>query len=148
MSDVKRVAIIGGGISGLAAAHRLHELDPTLEFTLFESSDRLGGVIRTERVKGYRIEHGPDSLLTQVPGAVDLCRRVGIESELIGTNPQQRGVYVVCRGRLRRAPDGLALMAPQRLWPVLASPILSIAGKVGWRASASFISGGRHPMKA
>jgi oxygen-dependent protoporphyrinogen oxidase len=130
MSDSKRVAIIGGGISGLAAAHRLHELAPTSELALFESSERLGGVIRTEHLEGFRIELGPDSILAQVPAAIDLCSRVGIAADLIGTNPQQRGIYVVCRGRLRRMPDGLALMAPQRLWPVMISPILSIPGKL------------------
>jgi oxygen-dependent protoporphyrinogen oxidase len=130
MPDHKRVAIIGAGISGLAAAHRLHELDPSLEVLLLESSDRIGGVIRTQTVQGFRIEHGPDSLLTQVPWGLDLCRRIGIAGDLVGTNAQCHGVYVVCRGRLRRVPAGLALMAPQRLWPLIASPILSIRGKL------------------
>jgi oxygen-dependent protoporphyrinogen oxidase len=128
--DQKRVAIIGGGISGLAAAHRLHELDPSLDLALFESSDRVGGVIRSEYVQGFCIEHGPDSLLTQVPWGLDLCHRIGIAADLIGTSQQHQGVYTVCRGRLRRVPAGLALMAPQRLWPLIASPILSIRGKL------------------
>lgn len=126
----KRVAILGAGVSGLTAAYHLHKLDPALELTLFESSDRVGGVIQTEALKRFRIEHGPDSLLTQVPWGLDFCRRLGIANELVGTNERHLGVYVVCRGRLRRLPDGLALMAPQRLWPVIPSPILSIRGKL------------------
>lgn len=88
MPDHKRVAIIGAGISGLAAAHRLHELDPSLEVMLLESSNRIGGVIRTEAVQGFRIEYGPDSLLTQVPWGLDLCRRIGIAGDLVSTKPR------------------------------------------------------------
>lgn len=128
--DRKRVAVIGAGISGLAAAHRLHELDPSLELALFESADRVGGVIRSEQVQGFCLEHGPDSLLTQVPWGLDLCRRLGIADELTPTCSHNQGVYIFCRDRLRRLPEGLALMAPERLWPLVASPILSIRGKV------------------
>lgn len=130
MSDQKRIAIIGGGVSGLAAAHRLSELAPEADVTLFESSNRLGGVIRTEKVEGFCLEQGPDSLLTQVPWGLDLCQRIGLTSDIQPTASQPHGVYVVCRGRLRKVPDGLALMAPQRLWPLIASPILSLRGKL------------------
>jgi oxygen-dependent protoporphyrinogen oxidase len=130
VSDQKRVAIIGGGVSGLAAAQRLSELMPKADVTLFESADRLGGVIRSERIDGFLLEHGPDSLLTQVPWGLDLCRRIGLAEELLPTAAEPQGVYVVCRGRLRKVPDGLALMAPQRLWPLITSPILSIRGKL------------------
>jgi oxygen-dependent protoporphyrinogen oxidase len=125
-----QVAIIGGGISGLAAAHRLHEALPHARLSLFESSARLGGVIRTEQLEGFCIEHGPDSLLTQVPWGLDLCRRIGLESDLLPTNEQKQGVYVVSRGRLRRVPAGLGLMAPQRLLPLLTSGALSLRGKL------------------
>jgi oxygen-dependent protoporphyrinogen oxidase len=130
MSGQKRIAIIGGGVSGLAAALRLYELAPDASVTVFESSNRLGGVIRTERIEGFYLEHGPDSLLAQVPWGLDLCRRTGLAAEILPTASQPRGVYVVCRGRLRRVPDGLALMAPQRVWPLIASPILSLRGKL------------------
>ena len=130
MAGEKRVVIIGGGISGLAAAHRLRELDPSIRVRLLESSDRIGGVIRSEHDHGCCIEHGPDSLVTTVPWGLDLCRRIGLEESLVPANSQHHGVYVVCRGRLRRMPDGLVLMAPKRLWPVIASPILSLRGKL------------------
>ena len=130
MPGTMQIAIIGGGISGLAAAHRLREIAPHVQLALLESSDRLGGVIRTERVEGFCIEHGPDSLLTQVPWGLDLCRRIGLANDLTATNERKQGVYVVCRGRLRRLPAGLALMAPQRIWPLLTSATLSIRGKL------------------
>jgi oxygen-dependent protoporphyrinogen oxidase len=78
MSGQKRIAIIGGGVSALAAAHRLREINPEAELTLFEASNRLGGAICTEHIDGFCIEHGPDSLLTQVPWGIDLCQRVGL----------------------------------------------------------------------
>jgi protoporphyrinogen/coproporphyrinogen III oxidase len=137
MEGRKRIAVIGAGMSGLAAAHRLHELDPSVHLDIFDSADRVGGVVRTEVVRirtetllSFRIEHGPDSLLTQVPWGLNLCRRLGMAGELIGTGPRHHGVYTVCRGRLRRVPDGLALMAPQRLWPIVTSSILSLRGKL------------------
>ena len=138
MSDVagkgKRVAVVGGGISGLAAAHRLVELDRSLKITVFEASDHLGGVLQTERSEGFCIELGPDSFITQFPWALDLCRRIGFDGELICTNETHRQTYVVGDGKLRRLPEGLAVMAPCRVWPMLTSPVLSIRGKLrlGW----------------
>ena len=92
----RRVAIIGGGISGLAAAHRLRELDPAAEITLFEASDRLGGVLQTDRSRdGWLIERSADMFTTREPWALDLCRRIGIADELIETNRQFRRAYIV-----------------------------------------------------
>jgi protoporphyrinogen/coproporphyrinogen III oxidase len=128
-SATKRIAVIGGGISGLAAAHRVRELNPDAEITLFEASDRLGGSLATVRQDGLLIEQGADSFITDVPWAVDLCRRIGLAEQLIPTNSAARGAMVVARGRLERVPDGFLLMAPQKVWPILCSPILSLRGK-------------------
>ena len=125
-----RIAVIGGGIAGLAAAHRVIELNPAASVTLFEAGPRLGGSLRTERRDGFLIEHGADSFITNLPAAVDLCRRVGIADQLISTNEAGRRAFVVRRGRLRPVPEGFALMAPARIWPVLATPILSPLGKM------------------
>jgi protoporphyrinogen/coproporphyrinogen III oxidase len=133
----RRVAIVGGGISGLAAALRLATLDSTLDIHLFESSDRLGGVMQTQQQDGFCLELGPDSMLSRLPWGVDLCRRIGLESELVSTNPSPSGVHVVCRGRLQRIPDGLAIMAPQRIWPMVTTPILSWPGKL--RLAAEYV---------
>src|SRR5262249_55499453 len=125
----KTIAIIGGGISGLAAAHRTHELDPSAQVTLFEASDRLGGIINTIRHEGFLIEQSADSFITNSPPAIDLCRRIGLADELIPTSTPHRGATVVSRGKLQRVPEGFVLMAPNRLGPTLRSPILSLSGK-------------------
>lgn len=126
----QRVAIVGGGISGLAAAHRLAALDASVEITIFEATSGLGGVLQTEQADGFCLELGPDSMLSRLPWGVDLCRQIGLDGELVSTNASPSGVHVVCRGRLERVPDGLAMMAPRRLWPLMATPILSWHGKL------------------
>ncbi len=134
MSAPRRVAVIGGGISGLAAAHRLLELardaGQPLELRLFEAGDRLGGVIRTEREAGCVIEAGPDSFLSEKPAALRLCERLGLVDALVGTREEFRRTYVVRAGRLHALPDGFLLMAPTRLWPLVATPLFSWSGKL------------------
>jgi oxygen-dependent protoporphyrinogen oxidase len=127
---VPRVAVIGGGISGLATAHRLCELSSTLRVTLFESRDRLGGVLKTVRRDGYLIEWGADNFITNVPWGTDLCRRIGYADQLAQTNSEHRHAFVVRRGRLHKIPEGFIIMAPSRIWPVVTTPILSPLGKI------------------
>ena len=123
--------MLGGGITGLAAALRLEELAAgRVDWTLYEAAPRLGGVLRTEETGGYLVEQGADNFLTRDPWATDLCRRVGIEGELLPTDPARRRALVVCHGRVRRVPEGFVLMAPSRAWPILASPLLSVSGKL------------------
>jgi protoporphyrinogen/coproporphyrinogen III oxidase len=124
------VAVIGGGISGLAAAHRLIELDPSVRVTLFEASDRLGGILGTDRREGYLIERSADMFTTREPWAVDLCRRVGIADQLIGVTLANRRAFVVRRGKLLPIPEGFTLMSPARIWPIVKTPILSPLGKL------------------
>src|SRR6266566_3043948 len=94
-SNLRHIAIIGGGISGLAAAHRAHELDPTAAIILFEANNRLGGVLQTERRDGWLIERSADMFTTREPWVIDLCRRIGIVDELIETNARYRRAFVV-----------------------------------------------------
>jgi len=129
-TDRRRIAVIGGGISGLAAAHRLIELDPSLDVVLLEASGRLGGVIETFREGKFLIEAGADNFITDTPWAIDLCRRLGIEDQLLRTNDRFRKASVVCKGRLRPIPEGFLIMAPSKVWPVLRTPILSLRGKL------------------
>jgi len=131
---MKRIVIIGGGISGLAAAHRLTELSRAsqqpLEITLLEGSDRLGGTIHSEQRDGFLLERGPDSFISEKPEAVALANRLGIASRLIQTNETHRRSFIVRKGRLRKVPDGFQLLAPSRFWPFVTTDIFSLTGKL------------------
>jgi oxygen-dependent protoporphyrinogen oxidase len=125
-----RIAIIGGGISGLAAAHGLRELLPHAELSLFEASNRLGGVLETVERDGFLIERSADNFLTAPPAALELCRRLGMENELVPTDESRRRAFVVRNGRLVPIPAGFYLMSPRKLLPILGSPLLSPFGKL------------------
>ena len=131
---IPHIAIIGGGIAGLAAAHHLEELsrerELPLRFTLLEASGRLGGTIGTEHRDGFLLEHGPDSFISEKPWALALCRRMGLESELVGTQDQFRTTFVVRNGKLEPLPEGFMLLAPTRLGALARSRIFSWPGKL------------------
>ncbi len=129
---MKRIAIIGGGISGLSAAHALEEYRQTgtAEYVLFESSPRLGGVLRTEHIDGCVVEAGPDSFISEKPWAADLCRSLGIGDQLIGSNDADRKTYILVRDRLIPMPDGLMFMVPTRILPTGLSPLFSWSTKL------------------
>ncbi|HZN32378.1 MAG TPA: protoporphyrinogen oxidase [Pirellulaceae bacterium] len=135
---IRRVAVIGGGISGLAAAHRLTELSPQSHVTLFEAGERLGGALQSVRRDGWLIERSADMFITREPEAVDLCRRIGLADELIGTNTQHRRSWVVRRGKLVPIPEGFTLMSPAKIWPILTTPLLSPLGKL--RLAAEYLT--------
>ena len=130
---MKRIAIIGGGISGLSAAFALEEhrrAGAPLEYILFESSPRLGGVLRTEEVDGCVVEAGPDSFLTEKPWAADLCRQLGLGDQLIASNDAERKTYILVKGRLIPIPDGLMFMVPTKILPVIFSPLFYFGTKL------------------
>jgi oxygen-dependent protoporphyrinogen oxidase len=130
---MKRIAIIGGGIAGLSAAYYLERARASgadLEWTLFEKSDRLGGVIQTEVRDGFVLEAGPDSFLTIKPEATQLCRDLGLSDQLIGSNDAGRKTYIVVKGRLIPIPDGLEFMVPTRIWPMLGTGLFSFGTKL------------------
>jgi oxygen-dependent protoporphyrinogen oxidase len=123
-----RIAIIGGGISGLAAAFELEEhrrAGAELDYVLYEASARLGGVLRTEHIDGCLVEAGPDSFITEKPWATDLCRSIGLEDELIGSNDADRKTYILTNGRLVVMPDGLMFMVPTKIIPTALSTLFS-----------------------
>ena len=129
-----RVVVVGGGIAGLAAAHRLCELardeGRALDLVLLEAAARLGGTIRTERVDGFLLEAGADSFISEKPWALALAERIGLGARLRRTDDRFRRTYVVRGGRLRPLPEGFLLLAPTRAWPVLASGVFSWRGKL------------------
>lgn len=129
-SASQRLVVIGAGITGLAAAHRVYELAPQAQITVLEAGTRAGGVLETVRRDGCLIEHSADNFITNVPWAIDLCRRIGLADQLLATSTEQRGALVVHRGKIERVPAGFMLMAPARLWPLVTTPLLSPLGKL------------------
>jgi oxygen-dependent protoporphyrinogen oxidase len=129
-----RIAIIGGGISGLAAALRAHELaaeqNRDVRITLFEAADRLGGVLRTERIGEYLVEHAADMWITNKPEATRLCEKLGLAERLIPAAAKFRKSLVLRGGRAYPVPEGFQLMVPEQAWPMLRSPLLSWRGKL------------------
>lgn len=129
-----RVVVIGAGISGLVAAYRILERSRArsrpVEVVVLEARDRVGGAIWTDRIEGYTLEGGADSFITNKPQALDLCHELGLGGQLIGTDHRHRRSFVVRKGKLVPVPEGFVLMAPQRLWPLLTSPVLSWRGKL------------------
>ncbi|MFY9647740.1 MAG: protoporphyrinogen oxidase, partial [Terriglobales bacterium] len=130
---MKRIAIIGGGISGLSAAYTLEEkrkAGAAVEYVVFESSPRLGGVLVTDHVDGCIIEAGPDSFLTEKPWAADLCRKVGLGDQLIGSNDSERKTYILMKDKLVVLPDGLMFMVPTKIIPTVLSRLFSMRTKL------------------
>lgn len=122
------VAIIGGGISGLAAAYALHKRQ--VPYLLLEAGPFLGGVIRTETRDGFLLEGGPDSMLAQKPEGVALCRELGLGERLVPTNPDLRSVYVLHRRTLHPLPEGMMLAVPTKILPFARSELFSWPGKL------------------
>jgi len=130
---MKKIVIIGGGIAGLAAAHRLQEEianGGSLECVVLEAADQFGGKIATERVDGFVIERGPDSFISQKPAAIELCKKLGLGDRLVGTNQEQTKTYVYTGKKLVTMPDGLSLMIPTKFLPFAFTPLFSWPGKV------------------
>jgi len=130
---MRRIAIIGGGISGLTAAFACEKArrdGALLDYVLYESGPRLGGVLLTEHVDGCVLEGGPDSFLTEKPWARDLCRELGLEDQLVPSNDAHRKTYILKHGRLVKIPDGLLFLVPTKILPILGSPLFSAHTKL------------------
>lgn len=125
-----RLAVIGGGLSGLSAAYYLHRAMPGAQLSVFEAQNRVGGVIVTERRDGWLIEHGADCFSTNPPEALQLCRDLGVEGDLIEPEPRGRRAMISRGNRLLPVPEGFVLMRPTRMGAVLRSPLLSWSGKL------------------
>jgi oxygen-dependent protoporphyrinogen oxidase len=134
MSEARRIVIVGGGITGLSAAHaaigRAQELGRAVVVTVLERSHRFGGNLVTERVDGYLLDGGPDSWVATKPQASALARDLGLGGALVGTNDKARRYYIAWDGRLHAVPEGLVLGVPTRLWSLAGTRLFSWAGKM------------------
>lgn len=133
----KKVAIIGGGISGVAAAYELAKLNQN--FTLYEASPRLGGIVETVRGDGFTIECGPDAWVTEKPWAHELAIELGLEDEIISSNDSQRRTYLLNGRGLTAIPDRMRMMVPGSWAPLLNSDLFS------WQARLAYL---REPKRA
>jgi oxygen-dependent protoporphyrinogen oxidase len=121
------VAIVGGGIAGLAAAYELGQRGVSVR--VLEATSRAGGVMTTERVDGWVIDGGPDSMLVQKPAAVALCRELGLGDRLIPTLTP-RTAYVLRDGRLHPLAEGSFLGFPLKFGALARSSLFTLGGKL------------------
>jgi oxygen-dependent protoporphyrinogen oxidase len=125
---MRKVVIGGGGISGLSTAYYLAKKG--VHSTLVERAPRLGGVIRTEVVEGCVLEQGPDSFISIKPWAMELIRELGLADQVVGSNDHLRVTYVVKKGRMVPLPDGLMLIVPTRIMPMVSTRLVSWTTKI------------------
>lgn len=126
--EIRNIAIVGGGITGLAAAYELQRSG--VPYTLIEESSQVGGKIITGRENGFVVEGGPDSFLTQKPWAVELCRELELGDRLMPTNNDQREVFILNDGELVPLPEGVMLVVPTKFLPFVTTPLISWPGKI------------------
>jgi len=132
VSNLRTVAVIGGGISGLSTAYALHERATAagipVRCTVVDAAPHWGGKIITHRVGDLVTEAGPDSFLSQKPSGLELCAKLGLTDQLINTNETGKRACVYSHGRLHELPEGLVVITPNQLSPFLRSGLLSWAG--------------------
>lgn len=130
---MKRIAIVGGGASGLAAATALQyakQAGAELDFTLYERDSRLGGVMQTELVDDCLIEAGPDSFLSEKTTGAEFCKLFGLGDQIIGSNDSERITYILVNNRLIAMPDGLMFMVPTKIFPTITTPLFTWGTKI------------------
>lgn len=134
MTSPRRIAIIGGGITGLAAAYELtlkaRKTGTDIKIDLFEKAPYLGGKIITKKDDPYLIEGGPDCFIIEKPWALQLVKELGLEDELLNTSSQASGTFVYDNHALHRLPEGVMMMVPTKPLPFLASKLISWPGKI------------------
>jgi oxygen-dependent protoporphyrinogen oxidase len=132
---MSRIAIVGGGISGLTAAWQLHQLGQ--EFTLYEATPRLGGTVSTVHRDGFTVELGPDGWVTEKPWAAELARDLGLADQLTPSNDADRITWILKDGRLVAMPDGMRMMVPTDSAALASSPLLSDGARAAYAAEPS-----------
>ncbi len=132
-----KIAIIGGGISGLTAAYELElarKRGADIDWHLYEASNRLGGIVETTTRDGFILEGGPDGWITEKPWARDLAVELGLEDQLIYSNDATRKTYILIDGALQPIPDRMRLMVPEDLATLEGSPLFSDTARAAYAA--------------
>src|SRR5260370_26148721 len=124
------VVVVRKPVEAAAYYFSAHRRAGAVEYTVYDSSPRLGGVLRTERIQGCIAEAGPDSFITEKTWAADLCRTLGLGDQPIGCNDAERKTYILVHGRLIPMPDGLMFMVPTKILPTGFSPLFSWSTKL------------------
>ena len=134
MTAKKKIAIIGGGITGLAAAYELtqqaRQTNTPIEIELFEQAPELGGKIITKKDDPFLVEGGPDCFIVEKPWALQLIKELGMENELLNTSSGASGTFVFDNNALHRLPDGVMMMVPTKMLPFIKSKLISWPGKI------------------
>ena len=123
----KPIAVIGGGIAGLASAWYLQK--EGIPYVVFEASDRLGGLVKTTLEDDLVVEFGPDAFITRKPHALALVKELGLEAELMTVNKLPERIYVLVNGEMQPLPKGLTLLVPTDFTAFLQSTLLSWPAK-------------------
>ena len=123
-----KAVVIGGGISGLSAAYYLAKAG--IRPTLLERQPRVGGVIQTSLQEGCLLEEGPDGFMAAKPWAMNLIKELGLADQVMGSNDHSRVTYIVKKGKLVPMPEGLMMMVPTKILPLVETPLLSWGAKI------------------
>ncbi|MBN3553450.1 protoporphyrinogen oxidase [Fictibacillus nanhaiensis] len=131
MSERKHVIILGGGITGLAAAFYVQkyakETGKSITFSVIEASNRLGGKIDTIKEDGFVLERGPDSYLARKTVMTELVKDVGLGDDLVSNETGQ--AYILHNMKLHPIPEGAVMGIPTKVMPFATTPLFSVAGK-------------------
>ena len=131
---MKKVVIIGGGITGLSAAYAIKTAQGAgvdIDYTLLEKSSRLGGKIQTERTDdGFVVEGGPDSFISTKPSIFELAKKLHCDNKLITSNDKLKKTFILVKNKLRELPDGVMLIVPTKFLPFITTNLFSWPGKL------------------
>jgi protoporphyrinogen/coproporphyrinogen III oxidase len=125
----RRIAVVGGGVTGLAAALALEQSDPSVDITLLESSPHLGGKVQTERVRTVLFECGPDALFLRDGAALARLERIGLTARLVDADRRHTASLLFVNGQLHALPPGMAAGVPRDVWPLARTRLLSVRAK-------------------
>jgi len=116
-----KIAIVGGGISGLATAFYIKQMAPEISITLFEKDEQLGGKMKTKELEGFLFEEGSNGFLSNKPDTLELVKSSGCDDILIRSDDNAR-VRFIYKDALHRLPE-----SPMAF---LKSPLLTCKGKI------------------